>query len=71
MSLIMFLKIIFSLFRCQAKCKTTPDGRSIKFIDLNHNHGHLTGTMTKDSKRHSIGLSKASVLVEVKTESPI
>lgn len=33
----------FLLKRCPARCRTSPDGRSIKFINLNHNHGVHTG----------------------------
>lgn len=33
----------FSIKRCPARCKTSPDGRSIKFVNLNHNHGPHTG----------------------------
>lgn len=37
--------LIYSIcYRCPAKCKTSADGSSIKFVNLNHNHGVNTGT---------------------------
>lgn len=48
-----------------AKCQTSPDGRSIKFIDLNHNHGKFTLSKIKPT---DVQPAKSTVLVKVKTE---
>lgn len=54
----------FGYKRCPAKCKTTSDHRSIKFIELTHNHGINTGTK-QSAKRKS---SKATTDLNIKTE---
>lgn len=61
---------IFVLFhsiflRCAAKCHTSADGRSIKFTNLNHNHGQFTLSKIKPKDAKS---SKENLLVKVKTE---
>lgn len=54
----------FLYFRCAARCKTSVDGCSIQFIDIDHNHGVNTGIKN--------GLfsdpSNAATTVTVKTE---
>lgn len=44
--------IFFSFFidRCTARCNSDLDGRSIQFLDLNHNHGVNTGTLNYKPK---------------------
>lgn len=61
--------------RCPAKCKTTTDHKSIKFIELNHNHGinSCTKQLPKkksskdsiDSKIETIGVIQHTTKMEI------
>lgn len=54
-----------NVFRCPARCKTTADRRSIKFISLDHNHGVFTATKHSTNSK----LTKAPAAAQIKIEA--